>query len=95
MKTNLFKNAFLFGAGACIAMVVSACGLHLNCPEPTYVELESGTYTSQAQDDVYTTEGWAGAPQLEQEDLIMELDREAGTVVITNPESEFRLELMQ
>ncbi len=90
---KIIKHGFLFITGACVAMLVNACDF--NCPEAPFVPLESGTYESTAREDAYTTNEWTGAPELENENLAMELDREAGTVVITSTESEFRLELKQ
>ena len=87
------KTTLFFIIGAALSLVVSACGLHLNCPTPTPVSLESGTYVSPAS-STYSYE-WTGAPELETEQLTLQLDRAQGTATITSDESEFSWTLQE
>ena len=87
MTLNHAKTALFFILGAAISLVVSACGLHINCPPATTVSLQSGTYTSPTT-SVYSYE-WTGAPALETEPLTLQLETVQGTATITSDESEF------
>lgn len=88
-RARVAQLGALFALGIALSMAVSACGPHLNCPEPDVLALESGVYT--AGELIEGEDEWTAPAPLRDEALTLELDRDAKTVLITSQDSDFSL----